>query len=234
MEICHRHEIQGMREHNQQLSAEIVSMQNYVVELEVERTITKATGNAVMHSMDEAKLALQTSVQSLMHELDVARHAQVTATLDLDKLRCQKWDTTCILVPETLPADVQTHSTQSHTACRKEHQHEITEWKRRLESLESSHAESVVAQRQHLEAQMQRSLGLLEEQAANHVKSIQQKYTVAQSNASAMDEECAALKKRCGCTCTWREKLEGFWNLHVRRVLAFGSTLAELGAQVCQ
>lgn len=95
METCHRNEIQALHEHNQQLLAEIVSMKNYTVELEVERIVTKATGHAVMDSMDETEASLQASVQSLMRELQAARQAQVVAALDLDKLRCHSWDTRC-------------------------------------------------------------------------------------------------------------------------------------------
>lgn len=107
------------------------------------------------------------------------------------------------------------------------------EWKQRLESLKVCQAKAAGAQRQQLEAQMRCSLGMLEEQAANHVKSIQQKYTIAQTNASAMDKECTTLKKRCDCACTCGILAE-LQRFHVQHVLEIRTRLAVVAAHRCK
>lgn len=80
--------------------------------------------------------------------------------------------------------------------CRKGYSQQVVEWKEKLQALTLRHANSMAIQREQLEAQMQGSLRILEEQAANHVKCIQQKFATAQSNTAAMDEQCKALKQQ--------------------------------------
>eukprot|EP00892_Ulva_mutabilis_P011791 jgi/Ulvmu1/8985/UM005_0076.1 len=89
-----------------------------------------------------------------------------------------------------------THASHDQEKLRQQHERQMADVRTLMEVEKASQIEALAAARRQIEADMHRSLHMLEEQAANHVKCIQQNFTTAQSQASAKEQECASLQKR--------------------------------------
>ena len=88
-----------------------------------------------------------------------------------------------------------------HKMCRQKHDQQLLEMRELMEAGKTAQTEAMLAQRRQMEAEMRSSLCMLEEQAAKHVRSVQQNFTMAQSHAAEKEHECNHLNDRYGQRC---------------------------------
>lgn len=91
MEVRHSAAIKALGQDNQELSDALCLTENHIVELEVERVVSKATEHVAFDCMNETNRTLQASVQELTCELQTSRQANLNLAASQDDLRCLRW-----------------------------------------------------------------------------------------------------------------------------------------------
>lgn len=96
MEVRHSAAIKALGQDNQELSDALCLTENHIVELEVERVVSKATEHAAFDCMNETNRTLKASVQELTCELQTSRQANLNLAASQDDLRWLAVELACL------------------------------------------------------------------------------------------------------------------------------------------